>query len=90
MLESVQLLELFHSENAICTVASYNKFKNWGRLQQGGTFGLPFGQLASKVTDVGSNDLGRWSWMLFNGRDGQKVKIVVAYQPIPSKATQIC
>jgi hypothetical protein len=89
MLESVQLLELFHSENAICAVASYNKFKNWGRLQQGGTFGLPFGQLASKVTDVGANDLGRWSWMLFNGRDGQKVKIVVAYQPIPSKATQI-
>jgi hypothetical protein len=89
MLESVQLLELFHSENAICTVASYNKFKNWGRLQQSVTFGLPFGQLASKVTDVGSDDLGRWSWMLFNGRDGQKVKIGVAYQPIPSKATQI-
>jgi hypothetical protein len=28
-----QLPELFRSENAIRTVASYNKFKNWGRRQ---------------------------------------------------------
>jgi hypothetical protein len=63
MPEEGQLLELFHSEN------SYNTFKNWGRKQQGGTFGLAFGQLASKVHDVGSDDLGRWSWMLFQGQD---------------------
>ena len=43
VLESGQLPELFHSENAICTISSYNKFENWGRLQQGGTFGLAFG-----------------------------------------------
>jgi hypothetical protein len=29
MPEEGQLLELFHSENAIRTVASYNTFKNW-------------------------------------------------------------
>ncbi len=89
MLEEGKLPELFHSENAICTVASYNTFKNWGRKQQGGTFGLAFGQLASKVHDVGSDNLGRWSWMLFQGRDGHKVWVVVAYQPCSSKDTQI-
>ena len=73
MPEEGQLPELFRSENAIRTVASYNTFENWGRKQQGGTFGLAFGQLASKVHDVGGDDLGRWSWMLFRGRDGHKV-----------------
>jgi hypothetical protein len=89
MPEAGQLPELFRSENAIQTVASYNKFENWGKLQQGGTFGLAFGLLASKVIEVGSDDLGRWSWMIFLGKDGHKVRIVVAYQPVPSKATQI-
>jgi hypothetical protein len=89
MPEEGQLLELFRSENAIRTVASYNTFENWGRKQQGGTFGLAFGQLASKVHDMGGDDLGRWSWMLFRGRDGHKVRVVVAYQPCPLKDTQI-
>jgi hypothetical protein len=35
-----QLPELFHSEDAIRTVSSFNRFENWGRRQQGGTFGL--------------------------------------------------
>ena len=84
-----QLPELFHSENAIRTVSSFNRFENWGRRQQGGTFGLVFGQLASKVRDVGSDDLGRWSWMLFQGRAGHKVQIIMAYQPVVQKATMI-
>jgi hypothetical protein len=50
--------ELFRSENSICTVASYNTFKNFGRKQQGGTFGLAFGTLASKVKDIGGDNLG--------------------------------
>lgn len=84
-----QLPELFRSENAICTVSSNNTFENFGRRQQGGTFGLAFGQLASRVQDVGGDDLGRWSWMLFRGRDGHKVRIVVAYQPCRAKDTQV-
>jgi hypothetical protein len=48
-----------------------------------------FGQLASKVRDVGSDDLGQWSWMLFHGRAGHKVQIIMAYQPVVQKATMI-
>ena len=85
------LLKFFHLENALRTVAAYNSHKNYGQKQQGGTFGLAFGQLASVVKNVGVDDtgLGRWSWMLCQGRDGHKVRIVVAYQPCPSKATQL-
>jgi hypothetical protein len=53
-----QLPECFHSENSIRTVASYNTFENFSCKQQGSTFGLAFGTLASKVKDVGGNDLG--------------------------------
>jgi hypothetical protein len=58
MPEEGQLPKLFHSENVIFMVASYNTYKNWSRKQQGGTFSLAFGQLASKVQDVGSDPLG--------------------------------
>jgi hypothetical protein len=89
MSDEWQLPELFRSENAIHTVVSYNRFENWGRRQQGGIFGLVFGQLASKVQEVGSDDLGRWSWMLLKGRAGHKVRIVTAYQPVVQRATMI-
>jgi hypothetical protein len=89
MSDEGQLPELFQSENAIRTMVSFNRFENWGRQQQGGTFGLVFGQLASKVQEVGSDDLGRWSWMLLKGRAGHKVRIVMAYQPVVQKATMI-
>jgi hypothetical protein len=50
MLEEGQLLELFRSENAIRTVASYNTFENRGRKQQGGTFGLALVNWPQKYT----------------------------------------
>jgi hypothetical protein len=87
MPEEGQLPELFCSENVIRMVASYNT--KLGQKQQGGTFGLAFGQLASNVHDLGSNDLGQLSWMLFKDWEGHKVRVFVAYQPCPSKDTQI-
>ena len=84
-----QLPEFFCSENALRTVVAYNSHENYGWKQQGGTFGLAFGQLASAVKRVDDTGLGQWSWMLCQGRDGHKVQIVVAYQPCPSKATQL-
>jgi hypothetical protein len=89
MSDEGQLPELFCSENAIHTMVSFNQLENWGHQQQGGTFGLVFGQLASKVQEVGSNDLGHWSWMLLKGQAGHKVWIVMAYQLVVQKATMI-
>ena len=62
-----QLLEFFHSENELQTVASYNTFENFGCKQQGGTFGLAFRQLASKVQDIGQDDLGKMVLDAFPG-----------------------
>jgi hypothetical protein len=58
MSDKAQLPELFQSENAIHTVVSFNQFENWGCGQQRGTFRLVFSQLASKVQEVGRDNLG--------------------------------
>ena len=86
-----KLPELFRSKNAIHTVTGHNTHKNFGHRQQGGTFGMVFGQLASRVKDVGSNEagLGCWSWILMQGRDGHKTRIVITYQPCTSNAQQL-
>ena len=86
-----KLPELFRTENAIRTITAHNTHENFGRRQQGGTFGMVFGQLAGTIIDVGTDawDLGRWCWMLAKGRDGHKVRIVVAYQPCISKLSQL-
>ena len=84
-----QLPILFHSENAIWMVTSYNTFENFGHKQQGSTFGLAFRQLVTKVQDVGSDALGRWSWMLFWGCDGHCMQVIVAYQPCHSNNLQV-
>jgi len=86
-----KLPELFRSENAIRTISANNTHENFGRRQQGGAFGMVFGQLASTIRDVGSDPtgLGRWAWMFAQGRDGHKVRIIVAYQPCVSKLSQL-
>lgn len=78
-----RLPELFRSENALRTTSSFNTHENFGKVQQGGTFGLAFGQLASRVKDVGADETnaGRYSWFLLKGRDGHSTRVVVAYQP---------
>jgi hypothetical protein len=86
-----QLPELFWSKNAIRTISANNTHENFGRHQQGGAFGMVFGQLASMIRDVGSNTmgLGCWAWMFAEGHDGHKVWIIVAYQPCVSKLSQL-
>ena len=75
------LPKFFRLENELQTVAAYNTHEDFGQKQQGGTFGLAFGQLASKVKNVGTDDsgLGRCSWMQLKGHDGHIVRIIMAY-----------
>ena len=70
---------------------AHNVHQDFGQKQQGGTFGLAFGQLASRVRNVGADDssLGQWAWMQFKGHDGHVVRIIVAYQPCHLADTQL-
>ena len=72
-------------------MAAFNTHKDFGQKQQGGTFGLAFGQLASRVKNVGTDDsgLGWWCWMQFRGWDGHVIWIIAAYQPCRLADTQL-
>ena len=54
-------------------------------------FGLAYGNLASTVQKVGTDDtgLGRWSWMCLQGWDGHVAQIAVVYMPCLSMETQV-
>ena len=77
------LNEWFRTENALRTEVGYNEHENFGRYQQGGTFMLAFGAIASRMMEKGTDEtgLGRWTWMRFTGREGHSTRIVAAYQP---------
>lgn len=87
MPRSGRLAEIFRTENALRTVASYNIHEQFGRRQYGGTFQLTFGALASRVVDTGvdARQLGRYSWTKFQGRNGHVAWIITLY--VPCKAT---
>ena len=53
-----RLPEIFQSENKLRMVVAHNVHEDFGWKQQGGTFGLAFGQLASRVRNVGTDNSG--------------------------------
>ena len=81
-----RLNELFRTENALKTKEAFNTHEDSGRYQQGGTFMLAFGEMATRVVETGvdSSGLGRWTWMRFIGRNGHKARIITAYVPCRS------
>jgi hypothetical protein len=81
MPRSGQLPEIFRTENALRTVAAFNTHENDSRRQYGGTFHLTFGELASRVVEVGTDEsgLGRFAWTRFEGRHGHSARIVSIY-----------
>ena len=86
-----RLPKFFRLENKLRMMAAYNTHEDFGQKQQGSTFSLAFGQLASKVKNVGTDNsgLGRWSWMQLKGCNGHIIRIIMAYQPCKSADTQL-
>ena len=59
--------------------------------QYGGVAMLCFDQLAHRSGGSGSDErgLGRWTWMLFRGKNNVRTRIVSAYQPNSAKIQQL-
>jgi len=81
-----RLNKWFQSENALRVSSAHNTHENNGRRQQGGTFQLVMGQMASWVTEVGHDPtgLGRWCWIKFSGQNGVTARIITVYVPCRS------
>ena len=78
------------------TTAAHNVHHKVNHQQWGGTFAATFGELATRVSEMGKDEtgLGRWSWMLCKGHDGHAICIIrpttqtsqPAQRPKPSTA----
>lgn len=88
-----QLSSWFRSCEALRTVSGYNTHEATlsERRQFGGTFGLTFGPIASRIASSGldTSGLGRWSWFRFSSRDTTFTRVVVAYRPVKQSRSQL-
>ena len=70
------LKQMFQQELACTAVAAHNvhKGKMAGRVQEGGTGSICFGESTCYVRKTGqdSEGLGHWCWILFSGEHGHK------------------
>jgi len=66
-----------------------NKHENVDNFQYGGTSVMAFNEVAHRVHTTGGDDtgLGRWSWILFEGKSKYRTRIISAYVPCRTSDT---
>ncbi len=80
--------QMFQQEIA-CTAITAHKVHEWqqaGRVQEGRTGAICFGDTTGYIRKVGKDKegLGRWSWILFGGSEGHTTRLITAYNPCKS------
>ena len=81
--------EIFRTDRALRTQTAHNKHHGEcadRKTQYGGTMLLAMDQITQRLTQKGQDQsgLGRWSWMLMNGKDDIKTRFISAYCPTRS------
>ncbi len=68
-------------------MAANNVHQNIGRVQEGGTGMVAFGESTGYITKTGKDPsgLGRWCWTLYGGSNGHNTRVVVAYNACKNK-----
>jgi hypothetical protein len=83
------LKQMFQQEMACTAISLHNvhKDKHAGRVQEGGTGAICFGECTGYIKKVGRDEagLGRWSWILMGGTNGHNTRIITAYNPCKNK-----
>jgi hypothetical protein len=81
--------QMFQREIACNTAVLHNihESKNMGRVQEGGTGAISFGDATGYIRKVGKDEegLGCWSWILFGGSNDHKTRLITAYNPCKNK-----
>ena len=72
-----------HRWNRLRISAANNKHEAIEKFQFGGTLTMAFNEVATRVHASGADEkgLGRWSWLLFEGHNGYRTRIISAYVP---------
>jgi hypothetical protein len=80
-----QVREMFHktaklaNPHYVLTMAS-STIPAATTYKPGGTASIAMGDITGRLSEHGSDDLGRWSFMKFQGRSGRVVTHITAYQ----------
>ncbi len=84
-----ELKQMFQHELAFMAVSAHNvhEVKVAGRVQEGGTGTICFGESIGYIRKTGRDDkgLGRGSWILFGGTNGHNMQIITACNPCKNK-----
>ena len=80
--------QMFQRGIACSAIAAHNvhKWQQAGRVQEGGTGAICFGDATGYIRKIGrgKEGLGRWSWILLGGSDGHMTRLITAYNPCKS------
>jgi hypothetical protein len=83
------LKQMFQRELACTAVGAHNvhEAKIAGRVQEGGTGSICFGETVGYVRKTGKDKegLGRWCWTLLSRNNGHQTRIITAYNPCKNK-----
>jgi hypothetical protein len=80
---------MFQQELACTAVFAHNvhESNHAGRVQEGGTGTICFGDITGYVKKVGRDEdgLGQWSWILLGGVAGHNTRVIMAYKLFKNK-----
>jgi hypothetical protein len=83
------LKQMFQQELTCTAVSVHNihKGKVAGRVQEGGTGTICFGETTVNIKKTGrdSEGLGQWSWVLYSRANGHSTQVITAYNPCKNK-----
>ena len=68
------------SDRASKSVWGFSEINVGNDYKPGGTAMVAFGKTVRRVIQQGIDDLGRWSWMAFEGADNKVILIMSIYQ----------
>jgi hypothetical protein len=87
------LKQMFQRELACTAVSAHNvhEAKSAGRVQEGGTGTICFGDSVRYIKKTGwdKEGLGRWCWILLGKNNGHQTIIVMAYNPCKNKIVNL-
>ncbi len=83
------LKQMFQRKLACTAVLAHNvhEAKYAGRVQEGGTGTICFGDLVGYIKKMGRDNegLGRWCWVLLGRNNGHNMQIIMAYNLFKNK-----
>jgi hypothetical protein len=88
------LKQMFQCKLACTAVSVHNvhKAKVAGRVQEGGTRTICFGESTGYIKNTGQDSkfLGRWSWILLGGTNEHNMWVITAYNPCKNRSMNLC